>query len=125
MTKATPLVTEVDLRKICAEITDEEDAPVDIFIASAHTMVYDYLINAEFSTERLTLIELYLAAHFAALTYPVAASEGIGGKVNESFQYKVGTGLSFTKYGQQALTLSSGLLANKRISISWLGSIPE
>jgi hypothetical protein len=33
--------------------------------------------------------------------------------------------LNFTKYGQQALLLSGGLLATKRVSISWLGSIPS
>ena len=63
--------------------------------------------------DRLALIELYLQRTFAALTYPVTASEGIGGKVNESFQYKGGLGLNFTKYGQQALLLSGGLLGNE------------
>jgi hypothetical protein len=124
MDSTTPLITDADLRKICIELEDYEDVSTDIFISSAHTIVYEELLNAGYGTERLTLIELYLAAHFAALTYPVTASEGIGGKVNESFQYKVGLGLNFTKYGQQALLLSGGLLATKRVSINWLGSLP-
>ena len=36
----------------------------------------------------------------------------------------VGLGLNFTKYGQQALLLSGGMLATKRVSLSWLGGIP-
>lgn len=123
MDKDTPLALEEELRKICLEIEDDEDAPVDIFIRSAHIMVYEYLADAEFSIDRLTLIELYLAAHFATITYPITSSEGIGGKVHEAYQYKVGLGLEYTKYGQQALSLSNGMLANKRVGVSWVGSI--
>ncbi len=124
MDSTTPLITDANLREICTELEDYEDVSTDIFISSAHTIVYEELLNAGYSADRLALIELYLAAHFAALTYPVVASEGIGGKANESFQYKVGLGLNFTKYGQQALQLSGGMLATKRVSLSWLGGIP-
>ena len=124
MDSTTPLITDLDLRKICTELEDNEDVSTDIFISSAHTIVYEELLHTDYGTDRLTLIELYLAAHFAAITYPVTSSEGIGGKANESYQYKVGLGLNFTKYGQQALLLSGGLLGTKRVNISWLGSVP-
>lgn len=122
MTKETPLITAEELHAICIEIEGVED--VSPFIDNAHLIVCEDLAAGGFSEDRLRLIELYLAAHLAALTYPVTASESVT-KVRETYQYKVGLGLSFTKYGQQALLLSNNMLGGQRIGIKWLGSIPE
>jgi len=123
MTEDTALITDAELKSICVEI--ESDADTTIFIASAHSVIYDYYATStRFTAARLKMIELYLAAHFAAITNPVASFEGIG-KLQESVQYKVGLGLEYTKYGQQALLLSNGTLLRKRVGITWLGTIPR
>lgn len=123
MTEAVALITDAELRAICPEIPPN-DATLK-YISSAHLIVWEYYgSSTKYSAGRLKLIELYLAAHFGAITNPVASFEGVG-KLQQSVQYKVGLGLSYTKYGQQALLLSNGELLGKRISIKWLGTIPE
>ena len=116
-----PLITDADLREICIELP--EDASSDVFITNAHEIMYDIYKGVDlFSERRLRLIEFYLAAHLVAITYPVTALEAISGKVQESYQYKIGLGLNYTKYGQQALALSNGTLASSSISITYLGT---
>lgn len=123
MTKETPLITDVELRKICIEL--EDDMPSDIFIQNAHIIVYETYANRTILTpDRLKLVELYLAAHFVVVTNPATAFEGAG-KVQESVQYKLGLGLLNTRYGQQADILSGHTLMSPRVSISWLGSLPR
>jgi hypothetical protein len=122
MTEATPLVTDAELKSICSEL--DSTAVTTLFISSAHSIVWEYFgTSTKYTAARLKLIELYLAAHFAAITNPVSSFEGVG-KVQQSVQYKVGLGLQFTKYGQQAQMLSGGTLLGKKISITWLGTIP-
>ena len=123
MTEEVLLITEVDLREICVEL--DADTSATIFMNSAHTIMFDtYGVSTTFSASRLRLIELYLAAHFATVTYQPTAFAGVG-KLQESVQYKLGLGLQNTKYGQQALLLSDGKLLGKKVSISWLGTIPR
>lgn len=123
MTEATPLVTDAELKSICEEL--DAAAVTTLFISSAHSIVWEYFgTSTKYTAARLKLIELYLAAHFAAITNPVSSFEGVG-KVQQSVQYKVGLGLQFTKYGQQAQMLSGGTLLGKKISITWLGTIPS
>lgn len=123
MTANVPLITDAELKAICTEIPSTD--VTTMFINSAHLIVWEYYgTSTKYTEARLKLIELYLAAHFAAITNPVASFEGVG-KVQQSLQYKVGLGLNFTKYGQQALLLSNGELLGKRISITWLGTHPE
>jgi hypothetical protein len=122
MTEATPLVSDAELKSICSEL--DSTAVTTLFISSAHSIVWEYFgTSTAYTAARLKLIELYLAAHFAAITNPVSSFEGVG-KVQQSVQYKVGLGLQFTKYGQQAQMLSGGTLLGKKISITWLGTIP-
>ena len=122
MTEATPLVSDAELKSICSEL--DSTAVTTLFISSAHSIVWEYFgTSTKYTAARLKLIELYLAAHFAAITNPVSSFEGVG-KVQQSVQYKVGLGLQFTKYGQQAQMLSGGTLLGKKISITWLGTIP-
>lgn len=120
MTESTVLVTDAEVKGICREIPSKESAVT--FINAAHVMVWERLEGKGLSENRLKLIELYLAAHFAAITFPVASFEAAG-KVQESLQYKVDLGLDYTKYGQQAqLFDSSGTLKKKfSASITWLG----
>lgn len=123
MNKDTPLISDDRLRAICEEL--DENIPSTPFIENAHLLIYEtYSKKSTFSTERLALIELYLAAHFVAITYPPTAFEGVG-KLQQSVQYKLGFGLQNTKYGQQALLLSEGTLLGKKVSISWVGSVPR
>ena len=122
MTEATPLVSDAELKSICSEL--DSTAVTTLFISSAHSIVWEYFgTSTAYTAARLKLIELYLAAHFAAITNPVSSFEGVG-KVQQSVQYKVGLGLQYTKYGQQAQMLSGGTLLGKKISITWLGTIP-
>ena len=122
MTEATPLVSDAELKSICSEL--DSTAITTLFISSAHSIVWEYFgTSTKYTAARLKLIELYLAAHFAAITNPVSSFEGVG-KVQQSVQYKVGLGLQYTKYGQQAQMLSGGTLLGKKISITWLGTIP-
>ncbi len=91
-----------------------DDVIVSSMIANATLVVDEALLSAGLSADRLKMIELYLAAHFVALT-----EEG-GGVVESEFgdsrdQYAdiYGDGLSSTRFGQMALALdSSKLLAN-------------
>jgi len=121
MTENTHLVVDGELREICKEIPTSL-ASVATFISAAHLLVWERLSGKGLSDNRLKLIELYLAAHFAAITYPVASFEAAG-KVQESLQYKVDKGLEFTKYGQQAMMFdtSGTLRRTKAMSIEWLG----
>jgi hypothetical protein len=122
MTEATPLVSDAELKSICSEL--DSTAVTTLFISSAHSIVWEYFgTSTKYTAARLKLIELYLAAHFAAITNPVSSFEGVG-KVQQSVQYKVGLGLQYTKYGQQAQMLSGGTLLGKKISITWLGTLP-
>lgn len=123
MTEDTPLITDAELKAICEEIV--ADADTTFFITASHSVIYEYYATStRFTESRLKLIELYLAAHFAAITNPITAFAGVG-KLQESVQYKVGMGLQFTKYGQQALLLSNDTLLKKRASLTWVGTIPR
>jgi hypothetical protein len=122
MTEGTPLISDAELKSICNEL--DSTAVTTLFISSAHSIVWEYFgTSTAYTAARLKLIELYLAAHFAAITNPVSSFEGVG-KVQQSVQYKVGLGLQYTKYGQQAQMLSGGTLLGKKISITWLGTLP-
>lgn len=121
-------------------ITDEEvreiiDVPSSLtltpFIRIAHRVVEDHLFNNaavtnSLSTETLKEIELWLAAHFAAIRDQRRGQENIG-KASVGYQYWVGKDLRNTMYGQQALvldhtgTLSKAGAPKTSVSLSWLG----
>ena len=123
MTANVPLISDAELKAICTEIAATDTTTV--FIDAAHLIIWEQFGGTtKYTDARLKLVELYLAAHFAAITNPVTAFEGVG-KLQQSMQYKVGLGLSYTKYGQQALLLTNGELLGKKVTISWLGTIPE
>ena len=92
-----------------------DDADVSLYIEQATLMVDEDLAGFSLSDERLRLIELNLAAHFATLaierggfTYQksMSAEEGYA---NDRKQIK----LTSTRFGQSAIVLdTSGTLAN-------------
>lgn len=109
----TPLVTDAEVKAVIP--TDIDTTP---FIATAHLFIDENLASAELSADRLKQVELYLAAHFVAITVEKGslirkrvgeASETYGGFV----QGLLGRGLQSTRYGQTAINMdTSGVLAS-------------
>ncbi len=105
-----PNVTAQEVQGIIEVPTDLDLAP---FIATASLIVTEDLANQGLSTGRLKQIELYLAAHFAAIkdehgalmkSKTLNAEEQYGGSFTQ--------GLNLTRYGQQAIVFdTSGVLA--------------
>jgi len=102
-------------RVTVAEVQAVYDTDKDLMsvIVTASLLVDEELVSSNHSAARLKQIELYLAAHFAA----VADERGalVRSTVGESAEFyakDVGQGLKATIYGQQAITLdTSGVLA--------------
>lgn len=100
-------VTDTEVKQIID--TTRDTSP---FIDVATLIVDEQLANSGLSVARFKQIELYLAAHF------VAISEEKGnlkrsriGDASEEYDNKSGVGLELTRYGQQALALdTSGTL---------------
>ncbi len=84
------------------------------FIDSANLIVDESLVGLTpaLSAARLKQVELYLAAHFTAITEERGAlTESETADSSEGYEVKVGEGLKATRYGQQAILLdSSGTL---------------
>ena len=132
LVEGTPLTNRTELLAVCKEV--DEETPTEettLFIAQAHLIVCEHLDGWGLSTARLALLERYLSAHFAAITYTPAVFESVG-KVQTSYQAKVALNLDQTRYGQQAKVfdptgqlkkLSDGVFA-KNYSITWLGTTP-
>ena len=105
-----------------ARVTDAEvkaiidtSRSVDPFITTATLLVNEELAaSTTLSSSRLQQIELYLAAHFVAVTEErgaLTASEK--GDASEDYGIQVGSGLNGTRYGQQAIALdTTGKLAS-------------
>ena len=101
----TMLATRDMVLKICKEIdADTPEAETASFIESAHVLLCSVLDGYGVPTPLMTQIEKYLAAHFAAIAYPVVKREGLG-PMSRSYESKVNLRLDNTKYGQQALAL--------------------
>ena len=83
---------------------------LQIYLQHGHTIVYEELLSG-YSTERLTLIELYLRP-ILSCSNPSCPSKGTGRLMSRSSSR---FGLNFTKYGQQALLAADK--ATKRISL--------
>ena len=88
---------------------------VDQFIDVANVYVNEHLVSVISNTAILEKIELYLAAHFTALTEERGGlvESGLGIEVNERYSDIYEAGLKSTRFGQQAMMLdSTGTLAN-------------
>jgi hypothetical protein len=105
------------------------DTDIDVvpFIQTAELIVTEQLGAAGLSTERLFQIELYLAAHFVAITDQRSVSESIGG-ASISFGSVLGKGLDQTIFGQQVRILdTTGILGNlgkRKANFIVYGSLP-
>ncbi len=115
------------------KIIEVEDA-IDLapFIETASALVDTVVAKASetLPSERLELIERYLAAHCYTLRKPRPTSE-TAGSVSISYQSKVDLNLATSHYGQMAMTLdTSGVLRNlaknrRQGKVVWLGSDSE
>lgn len=107
----TPLVLRAQLLTICKEVdADTPEEETTEFIKSAHVVLCNVLDGYGVPGSTLEQIEKYLAAHFAALTYPSVQREGLG-PMSRSFAIKAGDGIAATRYGQMAIGLDpTGML---------------
>ncbi len=82
-------------------------------ILTANEMVNAHLLTAGHTSKVLELIELYLAAHYVALTEERGGlTESEFGDARERYSDIYQQGVNSTRFGQTALSLdSSGLLA--------------
>ena len=82
------------------------------FIDTANLFVDTHLASAGHTDEILAKIELYLAAHYVALTEEQGGlTRSKLGDADESFANIYGQGLKATRFGQQALAIdTTGIL---------------
>lgn len=105
MDEQTPLATREMLLLICKEIdADTPEEETTAFIETAHVLLCAVLDGYGIPTSLMTQIEKYLAAHYAAVAYPVTQREGMG-PLSRSYATKIDLRLDNTKYGQQAMAL--------------------
>ncbi len=101
--------------KEIVETTLNNGALLSSMIDTAHLFVNTHLSSAGHSNDMLEKIELYLAAHFVAITDEGGAlkSSKMGDSEDEWDTSMLKAGLGSTRYGQVALTLdTTGILAN-------------
>ena len=92
--------------------TEFTEAQLSAFVNSAHYLIQANLLSSGLSSDVLTEIHKYLAAHFASLRDQRIESERVA-DVSMKYQGKTDMGLNATLYGQTALMLdTSGSLAN-------------
>ena len=92
--------------------TELTEAQLSAFVNSAHYLIQANLLSSGLSSDVLTEIHKYLAAHFASLRDQRIESERVA-DVSMKYQGKTDMGLNATFYGQTALMLdTSGSLAN-------------
>ena len=82
------------------------------FIDTANLFIDTHLASAGHTDEILAKIELYLAAHYVALTEEQGGlTRSKLGDADESFANIYGQGLKATRFGQQALAIdTTGIL---------------
>ena len=110
-------VTAAEVRVILPVGTTLTDPQIDAAIAAAHVMTNHMAASScgqGLAEDELEVIELYLAAHFAAATENTLSLSSekdgcCGGSV--TYGFKFGEGIKGTPFGQMANTLSGGCLA--------------
>lgn len=105
---------------MAARVTDSEvKAVVDTardttpFIETANLLVNEVVVpNSDASADMLKQVELYLAAHFVAITQEKGnITEQQTGQARERYQNAAKEGIRLTRYGQMAITMdTSGAL---------------
>jgi hypothetical protein len=125
MIEDEPLVIRDDVLGICKEIDeDTPEAETTEFILAAHIYLCNTLDGWGIAPSLMKRIEMYLSAHFAAITYSVTQRSAIG-PLSQSFMHKIDLGFDHTRYGQMAKALDpTGTLGTKRrpVSMVSLGS---
>ena len=96
--------------EVCAVVDTKRD--VSPFIETANLIVEEQLVSAGMTPARLKQIELYLSAHFVAITEERGGLTSTGtGASKETYFGLLGEGLKATRYGQQVISLdTSGIL---------------
>ena len=86
------------------------------FVTAAHNLIDDVLDGQGYSIAQLRDIEMWLAAHFAAVKDPLIEQEKTGDTTTK-YQRKVGDGLNSTEYGRRVMLLEHrGILAGLAVS---------
>jgi hypothetical protein len=135
-----PVRTTSELVEEILEVEVDSDVSLDPFILAASSLVdqvEQYYIDKSIAepsvgmshSERLSLIETWLAAHFYSIRFPRTTQERVG-NVMEMYENKVDYGLRLTRYGQQAVILdTTGVLNSisvtgslKKARVYWLGT---
>lgn len=82
---------------------------LDAFISVVACLIDDNLDDSLFTAATLKNIEIYLAAHFAALKFKQAVESELGGtnRAKDKYAYPLGKGLDLTTYGQMAKILDT------------------
>jgi hypothetical protein len=83
-----------------------QETPCGISIDTAKIYL-DKIPAGSLPDATLTIIWMYLAAHFYSISYPKPVSESGGGITTSYPQPVVGKGLRSTVFGQQACTLDT------------------
>jgi len=102
---------------------------LDPFILAASVLVDDIAEKSGHSSDRLQLIETWLAAHFYTVRDPRPTSERAS-TIEVRYQSAVDLNLNTSHYGQMAMTLdTSGQLraisaGKRKPSVTWLGTNP-
>lgn len=101
------LVTDSEVKALID--TKRDTTP---FIDTADLIVSEDLASTTLTDARKKQIELYLAAHFVAITEEKGnLTRSRKGDSEEEYQMEIGSGLLSTRYGQQAINLdTSGTL---------------
>ena len=112
MTNARVSASEV---KEIIETSLEDSVILSSMIDTANLYVDTHLSDAGHSDAILAKIELYLAAHYVALTEERGSLKGSSlGDASEFLADVYSEGMKATRFGQTAITLdSSGILAEK------------
>ncbi len=105
-----PLVTPEEVRAVIDTVPDSVDLAT--FIETANLIITEQITDATISAARLRQIELYLSAHFVAITRErggLTSDETGESKAEFSDVYEAGFAL--TRFGQAAMQLdTSGVL---------------
>lgn len=96
------------------EVNDIFETSTDTtpFIRTANLLVSEQLVGKGLSDARLREIELWLSAHYAAVSLEKGGLRTkVIGDARETYALQTGAGLGMTRYGQQAVAMdTTGLL---------------
>ena len=107
-------VTAAEVKNLYGKTNVSDSVITDIMIDTAHTLTDNRLSNKNLPADLLEKIELFLSAHFLAVSEErgALAESRLGEAESHLAENIFGPGLSSTRFGQQAIALDpSGSLA--------------